>query len=209
MSDFNLQVNYREKKGKGYRKQLSHKDMVPGVVYGKTVGSIPIELEYKPLRQILIHGRNSIIDLTITGPGADNVQNYKVLIKDLQHDPIKRDLMNIDFHQISMDDAIQTNMPINFIGDIKDGILQYGLRELQISCLPTDIPRQISLNLDGLTVGNTVTVKDIVLPNNVSVLDDQDAMVVTVMAHRKEEEPAGVEDSDGDAENSEAEKVAE
>ena len=111
----------------------------------------------------------------------------------MQYDPIKRSLRNIDFHQISMKDAIVTSVAITFTGEVKAGIPQYGIRELQISCLPTDIPAQIEVNLDALNVGDTMAVKDIATLDKVAFLDDPDALIVTVLAERKAEEPAGEE----------------
>ncbi len=197
MGNVSLQACYREKTGKTYRKKLAKKDKVPGVVYGKAVGSIPVEVDYKPLREILNTDRYSVVDLTIQGAGDGQPKSYKVLIKDLQYDPIKRDLLNVDFHQISLEQPIQVTVPVAVTGKIKDGVLQYGLRELEVSCLPGDIPREITVSVDGLAVGDTITVGDINLPSGVSVLDDPEAVVVTVVAERTAaaEEPGAAEEA--------------
>ncbi len=193
MVEFNLQVNYRARTGKSYRKELARKDMVPGVVYGKAVGSIPVEMEYKPLKNIM--GQNAVIDLTVLGPGQGETRNLKVLVKDYQVDPIKRVYRNIDFHQISLDNAIQVGVPVEVTGEVTGGILQQGLREIQVSCLPGDIPQSVTVSLDGLTVGDTITVQDLKLPENVTVLSEPDAMVATVVAQRAEAEPEAAEES--------------
>jgi len=185
MAEVNLQVNYRARTGKSYRKELARKDMVPGVVYGKAVGSIPVEVEYKPLKNIM--GQNAVIDLTILGPGQGETRNLKVLVKGYQVDPIKRVYRNIDFHQISLDNAIQVGVPVELTGQVTGGILQQGLREVQVSCLPGDIPPGVTVSLDGLTVGDTITVQDLQLPESVTVLSEPDAMVATVVAQRAEE----------------------
>ncbi|WP_051273347.1 50S ribosomal protein L25 [Desulfotruncus alcoholivorax] len=194
MENVSLQVNYRTKTGKAYRKELIRRGMVPGVVYGKEVGdggSIPVEVEFKPLKNVLANAKNSIIDLTVQG--VDAPKNFKVLIKDMQYDPINRAIMNIDFHQISMKESITTSVAITFNGEIKSGIPQYGIRELQISCLPSNIPAEIAVDLDSLNVGDTVAVRDITALDNVTILDDPDALIVTVLPERKAEEPAGEE----------------
>ncbi|MFA7467468.1 MAG: 50S ribosomal protein L25 [Desulfotomaculaceae bacterium] len=195
MAEFNLQVNYRAKTGKSYRKELASREMVPGVVYGKSVGSIPVEMQYKPLRNIL--GQNSVVDLTVLGPGEGETQNLKVLVKDVQVDPIKRVYLNIDFHQISLDYAIQVGVPIELTGQVKSGILQHGLREVQVSCLPGDIPRGVTASLDGMTVGDTITVQDLPMPENITVLDEPGAMVATVVAHRAEAAEPGADEEAG------------
>ncbi len=199
MTNPNLQVNYRHQKGKSYRKQLARQEMIPGVVYGRAVGSIPVEVGIKPLNKILSKGANSLIDLTINGSGGQEDNHYKVLIKDIQYSAVKHELLSVDLHQISLNDPIQAAVPINFIGKVNDGIEQYVLRELQVSCLPADIPKEIEFNLDGLSVGDTVSVRDIAVPNNVVLVDEPDTTVVTVMAQRVEELPvAETEPGDGD-----------
>ena len=187
MAEVNLQVNYRQQTGKSYRKELARKDRVPGVVYGKAVGSIPVEMDYKPLKTILAGGRNAVIDLALLGPGEAENRDFKVLIKDLHVDPIKRVILNIDFYQISMDDAIQVAVPIELTGELESGILQYGLGELQVSCMPGDIPREVVVSLEGMNVGDSVLVQDIKMPDSVTVLDDPGSVVASVVAQRVEE----------------------
>ncbi|MCG8402439.1 MAG: 50S ribosomal protein L25 [Firmicutes bacterium] len=194
MTEVNLQVNYRQQTGKSYRKELARKDMVPGVVYGKAVGSIPVEMEFKTLKTVLAGGRNAVIDLALQGPGEAESRNFKVLIKDLHVDPIKRVIQNIDFYQISMDNAIQVAVPIELTGELESGILQYGLRELQVSCLPGDIPREVAVSLEGMNVGDCVSVQDIKVPDSVTVLDDPGSVVASVVAQRVEE-PGPAEDT--------------
>ena len=203
MENVSLQVNYRAKTGKSYRKELISRGMVPGVIYGKEVGdsgSIPVEVEFKALKNILVNAKNSIIDLTVQD--GDAPKSYKALIKDMQHDPIKREIRNIDFHQISMKELINTHVTITFHGEVKLGVPQHGLRELQISCLPSNIPSAIEVDLGGMNVGDTVAVKDITALNDVTFLDDPDALIVTVLAERKTEESAV--DKSADAEGAAA-----
>lgn len=199
-----LQVHYREKKGKSYRHELQRRDMVPGVVYGKAVGAIPVEVEMKPFRQTLIMAKGGVVDLTVLGPGEGESNSYKVLVKDIQVDPIKQVMMNIDFHQISMEEKVTTTVAIDFTGEVKIGILQTGMRELQISCLPDNIPASITVDLNGMEVGSTILVRDLSLPEDVTPLDDPETVVVTVLGEQKEEveetdeeiaEDAGEEDA--------------
>ncbi|WP_347489671.1 50S ribosomal protein L25 [Desulfoscipio sp. XC116] len=189
MANLNLQVSYRQQKGKSYRKQLARREMIPGVVYGKAVGSIPIEVELKPLKKILSAGANSLIDLSVKGPETEE-RHCKVLIKSMQYGAVKHNLLSVDLHQISLESTIQTAVPINFSGAVNDGLVQYALREIQVSCLPTDIPREVNVNIDGLTIGDTIAVRDVAIPNNVDLVDDPGTTVVTVVAQRADEAPA-------------------
>jgi len=197
MAEFNLAVHYRARTGKSYRNELARKDMVPGVVYGKAVGSIPIELEHKPLKHIM--GQNAVIDLTILGPGQGETRQLKVLVKDYQLDPIKRVYRNIDFHQISLDNAIQVGVPVELTGHVAGGVLQHGLREIHVSCLPGDIPHSIIVSLDGMNVGDTITVQDLHLPEKVTMLTEPDVLVATVVAQRAEEAAPTVAEDAGAA----------
>lgn len=199
MAEFNLQVDYRDRTGKSYRKELARRDMLPGVLYGKAVGSIPVEMEFKPLKNILAGNRNAIIDLAVRGPGQGETRNFKAMIKDLHYDPIKRIIQNIDFYQVSMDNAIQVGISIELTGEVAEGILQYGLRELQVSCLPGDIPGGITASLDGMKVGDTITVQDLAVPENVTVLDDPGTVVASVVAQRLEAEEPKAEEAGEEA----------
>ncbi|TYO96977.1 50S ribosomal protein L25 [Desulfallas thermosapovorans] len=189
MSNVNLQVNVRQRKGKSYRKELARRGMIPGVVYGKAVGSIPVEVELKPLQKILSSNPNAIIDLTIKGSGLEKEKQYKVLIKDAQYGIIQHDLISVDLHQISLDNKIDMTVPLKFTGEVGDGIAQFALRELQVSCLPVDIPKEITVNIEGLSVGDTIAVRDIAVPDKVEVLDEPGATVLTVVAQGVEESP--------------------
>lgn len=188
MTDVSLQVHYREKRGKAYRRELFRQDMVPGVVYGKAVGAVPVQVGIKPLKNVLAKAKGGVVDLTVQGPAEDESNSYKVLVKDIQVDPIKQIFMNIDFHQISMEELVSTTVAISFVGEVELGIVQYGIRELQISCLPDNIPGSITVNIDGMEIGSTIAVQDLTLPEDVTPLDDPKTVVVTVLAEQKEEE---------------------
>lgn len=188
MANVNLQVNVRQRKGKSYRKELARRGMIPGVVYGKAVGSIPVEVELKPLQKILSSNPNAIIDLTIKGSGLEKEKQCKVLIKDAQYGIIQHDLISVDLHQISLDNKVETTVPLNITGKAAPGgIVQHTLRELRVSCLPADIPQEITVSIDGLPVGDTITVGDIAVGDKVEVLDAPDIVVVTVVAQGVEE----------------------
>lgn len=190
MANANLQVNVRRRKGKSYRNQLARRGMIPGVVYGKAVGSIPVEVELKPLQKILSEGANAIIDLTIKGSGLEKEKQYKVLIKDTQYGIVQNNLISVDLHQISLENKVETMVPLNFIGKVAPGgIAQHTVRELHVSCLPADIPHEITVNMDDLSVGHTITVGDIAVPDNVEILDEPDTAVVAVVAQGVEEKP--------------------
>lgn len=193
MAQFDLQAVARTKKGKSYRKQLMARGWVPGVVYGKKIESLPVELEWRAFHDIITKGgRNAIINMKV-----ENAGDYQVMVKEMQFDPIKQNLIHVDFQQISMDDVIQISVPIHVTGEVKDGILQMTLRELEISCLPGKMPEAITVDVSGLKAGDSITVNDLQVPEDVTVLDDPETVVLSVISETVAE-PAETEEEAGE-----------
>lgn len=189
MAEYNLEASVRKDMTKGYRKNLSGRGKVPAVLYGKTVGSVPLEIDEKELREALRDGKNRIIDLAVSGNGGP----YKVMVRELQYDPLKKGIIHADFQQISMRDRIHTSIPVVIRGEAAGGLARLVLRRLEISCLPANIPDQIAVDITGMSPGDSLSVLDLDVPKGVNVLTDTDATVVTVSAPEEEaaEEPAG------------------
>ncbi|MTI83328.1 MAG: 50S ribosomal protein L25 [Firmicutes bacterium] len=204
MAQFDLKAAARTEKGKSYRKQLMNRGWVPGVVYGKKMESLPVELEWRTFHDVMNSGgRNAIINIKV-----ENAGDYQVMVKDMQFDAIKKFLMHVDFQQISMSDAIEVNIPINVDGEIEEGILQIILRELNISCLPGNIPEGINVDVSKLHVGDTLSVNDLEIPEGVEVIDDPEATILTVSSEtvaepEDEEEGEEEEPAEGEAESAE------
>ena len=181
----------RAGRGKGYRNRLAAQGKIPAVVYGKAVGSLPVEISLRELRKLLGGEvtRSKVLDLKIAGDGWERQE--KVLIKEMQHDPLTGRLIHVDFHQISLTEEVTTTVPVELAGEPvgikKGGILQHQLREVEISCLPTAIPEAITVDVSGLDVGDTIFVRDLVVPEGVKVLADPDEVVATVVEAEAEE----------------------
>jgi len=163
--------------------------MVPGVVYGAKEPSIAVELDPKQITRILHSdtGHNTIFDLEI---GAGRT---KAMIVDWQYEPIKGKLMHIDLKRIAMDKAIRVSVPILLEGipvgvKMQGGILDQVLREVEIECLPGDIPSHIDLNVTGLGLNSSVRVAD--LPHGkLKFITDESATVAHVVAIKEEVAP--------------------
>jgi large subunit ribosomal protein L25 len=163
--------------------------MVPGVVYGAKEPSIAVELDPKQITRILHSdtGHNTIFDLEI-GTGRT-----KAMIVDWQYEPIKGKLMHIDLKRIAMDKAIRVSVPILLEGipigvKMQGGILDQVLREVEIECLPGDIPSHIDLNVTGLGLNSSVRVAD--LPHGkLKFITDETATVAHVVAIKEEVAP--------------------
>lgn len=178
MTEYNLEASVRKNMTKSYRKGLYGKGMVPAVLYGKKVGNVPLEVSGKELRHALHTGRNTIINLEVAGNGGP----YKVMVRDLQYDPLKKEIIHADFQHISMRDRIHTSVPVLIRGEVDGGMARPVLRRLEISCLPADIPDQIAVDISGMKPGDSLSVIDLDIPEGINILSDQDATVVTVLS---------------------------
>jgi large subunit ribosomal protein L25 len=163
--------------------------MIPGVLYGAKEPAIAVELDPKQITRILHSdsGHNTIFDLEI-GTGRT-----KAMIVDWQYEPIKGKLMHIDLKRIAMDKAIRVKVPILLEGipvgvKMQGGILDQVLREVEIECLPADIPSHIDLDVSGLALNSSIRVTD--LPHGkLKFITDENATVAHVVAIKEEVAP--------------------
>lgn len=189
MTEYSLEASVRKNMAKSHKKNLLSQGMVPAIIYGKTVGSLPLEVPGKELYGVVRAGRNTIINLAVSGNGGP----YKVMVRELQFDPLKKGIIHADFQQISLLDKIHTTVPVNISGEAAEGLPQLVLRQLEISCLPANIPSQFTVDVTGMKTGDSVAVYDLAIPEGVSVISDPRAIVVTVLSQKEEagEETAG------------------
>jgi large subunit ribosomal protein L25 len=164
---------------------------IPGVIYGAKEPAQALELDPKQMQRILWSesGHNTIFDVEIAGART------KAMIVDWQYEPIKDKLIHVDLKRIAMDRAMKVEVPIQLVGvpvGVKEqgGILDQVLRELEIECLPGDIPAHIDVDVSGLKMHEGVRVGDLKLDAKLKVLTDEDATIAHVTAIREEVEPA-------------------
>ncbi len=210
----------RKEKGKEVAKKLRKGGMLPAVVYGHKTDPIPLTLELKQLITLLGGGKSEskLINLSVEGNGGPSEKT--VMIKELQIDPITRHYLHVDFFEVSMDEEVTLSIPIELTGDPAGvemgGILQQVRRELEIKCLPSQIPDSISVDVSALNIGDSVHLKDVSLPSGIKVLEDEDLTIVTILAPTVEKEPvaeeveaAGVAEAGIEEKKPEEEKKAE
>ena len=166
--------------------------MIPGVVYGAKEPSIAVELDPKQITRILHSdaGHNTIFDLEI-GAGANAASKTKAMIVDWQYEPIKGKLMHIDLKRIAMDKAMRVKVPVLLEGipvgvKTQGGILDQVLREIEIECLPGDIPSHIDLNVSALGLGSSIRVADLPHQGKIKFITDENATVAHVVAIKEE-----------------------
>jgi large subunit ribosomal protein L25 len=166
---------------------------IPGVVYGAKEPAVAIELDPKQMLRILHSesGHNSIFDLEVAGSSAKT----KVMIVDWQYEPIKDRLIHIDLKRIAMDKAMKVEVPVLLEGipvgvKIGGGILDQVLREVEIECLPADIPSHIAVDVSNLAFGDVLRISDLPHGGKFKFLGDETSTVAHVVSIKAEVEPA-------------------
>lgn len=190
--DATLQAEKREGRGKNEARRLRATGRIPAVVYGAEKGkAVEIAVDPKSLLRILHSesGVNSLIGLQLGGT------NTRVLVKEYQLDPIGHKLLHADFYQIAMDKTLTVTVPIVMKGEAKGvkqqgGIVDFVHREIEIECLPGDIPEHITVDVTELMLNQGLRVRDLASEGaKWTPVSDPDMMIVHVVALKVEEEP--------------------
>ncbi len=192
MEEINLLVQARLDTGKSKVKALRREGLIPGVVYGEGKKSQAIQIERKTFLRLLKSqkGENIIIKLSIANEDKKS-REVPVIIKEMQHDPVSDELMHIDFNQISLTKEIKVKVPIvakgEAIGVKQDGgSLAHLLWDLEIECLPAQIPAHIEVDVSNLKINDSIHIKDLIMPAGIKVLHDLDLVVLSVAPPVKE-----------------------
>jgi large subunit ribosomal protein L25 len=189
-----LTVTPREGVGKSVARRLRRSGKTPGILYG---GASPVNIAVDP-REVfrLIHGHEGSTQLLrVTFAGSKD--SRMVILRDLQVDPVSEDLVHVDLQEVNMDKPIQVTVALHHVGEpigVRDtqGILEMVLREIQVSCLPANIPEDIKADVSNLAIGDVLTVGELVVPEGVRVLTDKAQAVATVAPPAAEEVAAPV-----------------
>jgi large subunit ribosomal protein L25 len=185
-----LKASVRSQTGKKGAKECRKQGLLPGVFYGRGDQPTPVAVNPKELDRVLhTHaGGNAIIRLTLEGRDSEPVT---VVVKELQVESIKGTMRHVDFCKISLDQEIRTTVPFKVMGEspgVKSGgILEHTLWELEIECLPLNIPDYIEVDVSGLNIGDSVAVSDLKVPEGITVLTDESVSVFSIAAPRVEE----------------------
>ena len=186
-----LKVKLRDRTGKEYVKKLRKDGVLPAVLYGPHLKkSLPLEVDIKELRSFLSQSdKAKIITLEITDQKTDKQHN--VIIKDSQWDLIKGDLQHLDFYAVTRGETVTTTVPISFVGKSQGekigGIVEHLVRELDLECLPKDLPSIIEVDITPLGLGDSLSVGDVKVPSGIKVLTHPQEVVVSVVSPAKEE----------------------
>ena len=194
-----LEATVRDTFGKNEARRTRREGRVPAVVYGATGDAsgrdaTPIAVEPKALLKILHSesGANTLISLKLGGADA------KVLVKEYQLDPITHQVLHADFYRVAMDRAIQVTIPVIVKGEPKGvkqqgGILEFVRREIEIECLPADIPENVTVDVSELMLHQGLRLRDVATDPKWTPITDPDSMLVHVVMPKAEEAPVAAE----------------
>jgi large subunit ribosomal protein L25 len=200
--DATLDVVKRDGKGKNEARRLRADGRIPAVVYGAlkpgaAPESVPVAVDPKALLRILHSesGANTLINLTLEG------RESRVMVKEYQLDPVTHRLLHADFYQLAMDKVITVTVPIVIKGEpagvkLQGGMLDFVTREVQVQCLPTDIPENITVDVSELMLHQSVRLRD--LPENAKwkPLNEPETMLVHVVMPKAEEAAAAAPEAE-------------
>jgi large subunit ribosomal protein L25 len=198
MAIVSLEAARREGVGKGVARKLRVEGRVPGVYYGRGEEAIPLVVGLKDLEAVIqgAEGSNVIVDLKVAGAQA---KDRKALIREIQRDPVAGSILHLDLQHISLTERITVEVPVVLVGTpvgVKDagGILEHLLREVEVECLPTDIPSKLEVDVSALGIGDTLHVSDI-KAERAAIKTEAGRAIATVVPPTVLEEPKPAEEA--------------
>ena len=192
MKTIELSVEKRPTTGKNEARRDRAAGRVPAVVYGAGKANVPISVDRKALSDVFREGagENAIFLLKLSGSD----QSRHAMIREMQRDPVSRKPLHIDFVRVLMDVKITLKVPIEIVGVARGvktdfGILDIVTREIEIECLPSNIPAHLSVDVTELGIGDAIRVSEIPAAAGVTIVDNPEKVVVHVAHPTREEEP--------------------
>jgi len=185
-------------------RRLRRSGVVPGVVYGKAIDPVAVVVSRKDLIKFLHAraGEHGVITLRVeaqaTSASAKTAKEAKgqswekpVLIKGVQHDPVDGEIVHIDFHAIALTEQIRVKIPMVLQGESvgvkqEGGVLEHFLREIEVECLPTAIPKEMAYDISALKIGDAVHVRDLTAPPGTKITTDVEGVIASVLAPKEE-----------------------
>ncbi len=182
-----LEAHKRENRTKSANNALRKQGRVPGVIYSRQVQPIAVDVGEGSINPLVFTSKTHLISLNIEG--SDPID---CIIKDVQFDPVTDRIVHFDLQAFDAKEKIQIEVPIHLVGSaigVKEGgIVQHSLHKLEIECLPSDIPEEITVDISSLKLGDSIHVKDLKL-EGVDVLNPEESIIVLVTHPKVEKEP--------------------
>lgn len=192
METLEIRVDARDKKRKRDAKRLLRSGKIPGILYGPKTQAIALALDKREFssRVADLEGSHLVRLKSDSSELADKV----ALVKDMQHHPISGDVIHTDLYEVDLTAKITVNVPLHFIGKaegvVRGGILQPIVREIEVECLPLDIPAFFDVDVSALDIGDSVHIEELTMPEGVTAVYESNLALVAVVPPTVEEAPA-------------------
>ena len=189
MEEITLSVEARGDRGKGAARRLRRAGKVPGVFYGPKSTATPMAVDRKSFAVHVANLEGSHL-IRFESPATD-LQQRVALVREIQHHPVTGGILHVDFYEVDLTRRLRVTVPLHFVGKAKGvadgGILQPILRELEVECLPSDIPQYIEVDVTTLAIHDAVHLADVPMPTHVTAVFETNEAVVTVLPPTVEE----------------------
>jgi large subunit ribosomal protein L25 len=201
MEQITLNVKERDTTGKGAARSLRRAESIPAVIYrGGDASSLTIDR-----KEILTFIKNTSGEQVVVNLTYPDASTKLAIMKTYQVDPVRGELLHADFFEVSMAEKIKVNVHVTTVGEpvgVKrdKGVLQHGIREVEVQCLPGDIPGHLDLDITELALGQSMHVSDIAVPSGITILAEPGEMIVSVVAPAVVEEEAPAEEAEEEEE---------
>lgn len=179
MAEVALNADVREGRGKNAARKLRAQGKVPATMYGRGTDAVALAVDARSLQHTLSTdaGVNVLIDLQVDGA------SHLTLAREVARNPVRGDILHVDFLKIAHDQVITVDVPIHLEGDspgVKEGgVLEHHLWQLAVECLPTNVPERMNVDISSLGIGDTVRVAHVTVPEGVTILTDPDEILLT------------------------------
>jgi len=187
MPEFVVPAERRAETGKNANRRLRVAGKIPGVLYAAGKPSVPVAVSPREITAILrsASGENTLFDLDLGG------SRRKVILKEFQKEPVRGQLLHADFYEVALDKPIQVKVHVEYTGvpvgvKVQGGLVDFVTRELDVECLPADIPEKITVDVSHLELGKHLRVSDLKLSEKITVLTEPEIVIVHIVTPRAE-----------------------
>ena len=200
-----MEAEVRSGRGKGVARKLRGVGRIPAVLYGPRTEPVALDIDGHTLNRILFKAKGERVLFTLELKGNGDGGQRLALIKELQLHPVNDSIRHVDFYEVAMDQPVTVDVPVSLTGkakgvEIDKGILEVLQRSLNVSCLPSDIPTALEVDVSDLGLGEAIHVSDVTPPAGVTLLDDPKMPIVTIVGASAAAAEAGEEEEEEEVE---------
>lgn len=195
MEQLEFKAEVREARGRSKNRRLRREGKIPAVIYGAKTKPISVDLDWNEIQKKTRGSlpENTLMKILVKEKGKEKEKARTVLIKEIQRSALTGSVLHVDFNEIALDVKLRAKVPTVALGESKGvkeqgGVLEHVLYEVEVECLPADIPEKITIDVSPLTIGMSVRVKDLAVSDKVKILTDPELTVYAVAAPKAEEE---------------------